>query len=132
MVLSIPFGVKSEKISENIFLIPIDKTVLSMLPYWQMDDVQPLLAELIAKGWTKASIADRVGVTTNAVEKWQAGDRNISQSRLILLRQLLPVKRIPKKRRYRNGDRGNQAARHNSEGEQRQEAISPISSGGER
>jgi len=100
MDLSIVFGVNFEKILENIPLIYIDNAVLSMLHYYQMDDVQSLLAELITKGWTKASIADRIGVTTNAVEKWQAGDRNISQSRLILLKQLLPVKRIPKKRRY--------------------------------
>jgi transcriptional regulator with XRE-family HTH domain len=132
MGLSIVFGVKSEKISENICVIPIDNAVPSMLPYWQMDDVQSLLAKLIAKGWTKASIADRLGVTTNAVEKWQAGDRNISQSRLILLRQLLPVKRIPKKRRYTKGDRRNQSPSDKNEGEQQQDVIIRISSAREK
>jgi transcriptional regulator with XRE-family HTH domain len=64
-----------------------------------MDDVQTLLADLKTKGWTNASIADEIAVTVNAVEKWQAGDRNISQSRLILLTQLFK-KKPPKKRRY--------------------------------
>jgi transcriptional regulator with XRE-family HTH domain len=69
-----------------------------------MDDVQTLLADLKAKGWTKASIADEIGVKVNAVEKWQSGDRNISQSRFILLNQLTK-KKPPKKRRYARGSR---------------------------
>jgi hypothetical protein len=83
----------------------IDNTVLCMVEYSQMDDVQSLLAELKKKGWTNASIADGIGVTVNAVEKWQAGDRNASSSRLILLNQLLNIKRIPKQRRYAKGSR---------------------------
>ena len=70
----------------------------------QMDDVQTLLADLKAKGWTNAAIADEIGVTVNAVEKWQAGDRNISRSHLILLNQLIK-KKPPKKRRYPKGSR---------------------------
>jgi transcriptional regulator with XRE-family HTH domain len=65
-----------------------------------MNNVQTLLADLKAKGWTNTTIADEIGVTVNAVEKWQAGDRNISQSRLILLAQLTR-KKPPKKRRYK-------------------------------
>jgi len=76
-----------------------------MVKYYQMDDVQTLLATLKVKGWTNYSIADAIGVTPNAVEKWQSGERNISQSRLILLNQLLTVKRIPKQRRYAKGSR---------------------------
>ena len=76
-----------------------------MVYYNPMDDVQTLLANLKAKGWTKASIADEIGVKVNAVEKWQSGDRNPSQSRLILLNQLLKRKRIPPKKRYQQGSR---------------------------
>ena len=84
---------------------PIDNTVLCMVKYNQMDDVRTLLATLKAKGWTNYAIADEIGVTPNAVEKWQSGDRNASQSRLILLNQLLNIKRIPKQRRYAKGSR---------------------------
>jgi len=51
-----------------------------MVYYNPMDDVQTLLANLKAKGWTKASIADEIGVKVNAVEKWQSGDRNSLKS----------------------------------------------------
>lgn len=76
-----------------------------MVNYYQVDDVQTLLADLKAKGWTNTSIADEIGVTVNAVEKWQAGNRNPSSSRLILLNQLTKRNRIPKKRRYTKGSR---------------------------
>jgi transcriptional regulator with XRE-family HTH domain len=69
-----------------------------------MDDVQPLLASLKAKGWTNHSIADSIGVTPNAVEKWQSGDRNVSRSHVLLLNQLLD-QTPPKKRRYAPGSR---------------------------
>ena len=87
------------------FVIPIDNTRLSMVYYSSMDDVQTLLASLKAKRWTNASIADEIGVTVNAVEKWQAGARNITQSHLILLNQLTNRNRVPKKRRYTKGAR---------------------------
>lgn len=84
----------------------IDNAVLSMVKCYQMDDVQSLLANLKAKGWANTAIADEIGVTVNAVEKWQSGDRNISQSRFILLTLLLK-KKPPKKRRYAKGSRTN-------------------------
>lgn len=67
-----------------------------------MNDIQARIAELQEKGWTLASLADELGVTTNAVEKWKAGDRypNNAKAILLLLDQLLKRKRIPKKRRY--------------------------------
>jgi transcriptional regulator with XRE-family HTH domain len=75
-----------------------------MVKSTQMDNIHSLLVVLKVKGWTNASIADEIGVTVNAVEKWQSGERNISQSRLILLNQL--IKKIPpKKRRYATGSR---------------------------
>lgn len=100
MVLSIPFRVNfRKKIVDNFWLKPIDNAVPSIVYCLQMGDAQTLLAGLKAKGWTNASIADEIAVTVNAVEKWQANHRNISQSHLILLNQLLR-KKPPKKRRY--------------------------------
>ena len=98
MHLSIPFV-------KIFFAIPIDNARLSMVYYYLMDEVQTLLVGLKAKGWTNASIADEIGVTVNAVEKWQAGSRNITQSHLILLNQLTKRNRVPKKRRYAKGNR---------------------------
>lgn len=67
-----------------------------------MNEVQTKIAELQDKGWTLAALADEVGVTTNAVEKWKAGDRNPSNLKaiLLLLDNLMNKKRIPKRRRY--------------------------------
>lgn len=62
------------------------------------DDVHSLLAELKTNGWWNASIARAMGLTVNAIEKWEAGDRNISRSHLILLNQL--TKQKPPKRRH--------------------------------
>lgn len=65
-----------------------------------MFNVKDCLPILKSKGWTNTSIAEAVGVTVNAVEKWQSGDRNISNSRLILLNQLLHKKNIPVQKRH--------------------------------
>lgn len=67
-----------------------------------MNDVQARIALLKEKGWTLASIADELGYSHNAVEKWKAGDRNPWGQKVILasLDGLLGRKRIPKKRRY--------------------------------
>ena len=67
-----------------------------------MNEVQTKIAELQEKGWTLAALADELGVTVNAVEKWKAGDRQPSNSKAILtlLDQIAKRKRIPKKRRY--------------------------------
>jgi len=61
--------------------------------------------ELQNKGWTLAALADELAVTPNAVEKWKSGDRqpNNTKAVLALLDQLAKRKRIPKKRRYREG-----------------------------
>lgn len=68
-------------------------------------DIQvPPLISLKNNGWTNAAIADAIGVTVNAVEKWQSGQRNITPSHLILLNQLVD-KKPPKKRRYTPGSR---------------------------
>lgn len=72
-----------------------------MVSYLAMNDVQDRLAPLKERGWTWAAIASELGVTPNAVEKWNAGQRQPSNATLVLLDQLLKRKRIPKKRRYR-------------------------------
>lgn len=58
-------------------------------------------------GWTLASIADELGVTPNAVEKWKAGDRRPPLEKPVIdsLGQLAKRKRIPKQRRYVKGSR---------------------------
>lgn len=70
-----------------------------------MNEVQTKIAELQQKGWTLAALADEIGVTVNAVEKWKAGDRKPSNEKavLTLLDQIAKRKRIPKQRRYKNG-----------------------------
>jgi ribosome-binding protein aMBF1 (putative translation factor) len=80
---------------------PIDLSVLSMV-YYLMTDVQSLIADLKAKGWGNKSIASEIAVSVNAVEKWQAGERNISPSHLILLNQLTK-KKPPERRRSPKG-----------------------------
>jgi transcriptional regulator with XRE-family HTH domain len=67
-----------------------------------MNDVQLKITQLQDKGWTLASLADELGVTPNAIEKWKAGDRNPSNLKAVLnlLDQLNKRKRIPKKKRY--------------------------------
>ncbi|MFC1974656.1 helix-turn-helix domain-containing protein [Chloroflexota bacterium] len=67
-----------------------------------MNEVQTKIAELQVKGWTLAALADELGITVNAVEKWKAGDRQPANSKaiLVMLDQIAKRKRIPKKRRY--------------------------------
>jgi len=71
-------------------------------------DIQSRIAELQKKGWTLASIADEVGLTVNAIEKWKAGTHNPGNPKamLLLLDQLMTRKRIPKKRRYNREKEG--------------------------
>ena len=84
-----------------------------------MNDIQDRIALLHEKGWTLAALADELGVTPNAVEKWKAGDRYPANSKAIvmLLSQLTGRKRIPKKRRYTKdrsmgGNRGDEKFQH--------------------
>ncbi len=68
-----------------------------------MSEVQELLSALKAKGWTYAAIADEIGVTSDAVEKWKGGLRQPSNRKItsIALTALLEKKHVPKQRRYR-------------------------------
>lgn len=70
-----------------------------------MNDVQRKIAALQERGWTLAAIADELGVTPNAVEKWKAGVRNATNLKSILehLERLQHRQRIPKQRRYQLG-----------------------------
>jgi transcriptional regulator with XRE-family HTH domain len=65
-----------------------------------MNEVQIRIAALQDKGWTLAAIADEVGLTVNAIEKWKAGVHSPKKATLAFLDQLLERKRVPKKRRY--------------------------------
>ncbi len=72
-----------------------------------MNNVQMKIAELQAKGWTLAALADELGNSVNTVEKWKAGDRypaNVG-SVLLAMDALAKRKRVPKKRRYAPGSR---------------------------
>jgi hypothetical protein len=68
-----------------------------------MNDVQSKIAQLEGNGWTLAAMADELGVTTNAVEKWKAGDSYPRNAKAVLafLDKLIEKKRVPKKRRYK-------------------------------
>ena len=67
-----------------------------------MNGIQAKIAELEAKKWTLAALADELGVTPNAVEKWKAGDRYPTNSKavLMLLDEISKTKLAPKQRRY--------------------------------
>ena len=66
--------------------------------------VQQKIADLEGKGWTLAAIADEVGATYNAVQKWKAGDRHPANAKPVLqsLDTLYKRKRVPKRRRRRD------------------------------
>lgn len=64
-----------------------------------VNDIQRKLAELQGKGWTLAAIADAIGLTHNAVEKWKAGARHPANPTLLALDDL-KKRKAPKKRRY--------------------------------
>lgn len=72
-----------------------------------MNEVQNRIAELENRGWSLAALADELGVTVNAVEKWKAGDSSPSNGKAILALFDVIAKKtdIPKKRRYEPGSR---------------------------
>jgi hypothetical protein len=110
VALSIPFGVNSEKILENISLIPIDNNTHRVVEYHQVNNekVQAKLIELQQKGWTLANIAREIGQAIRTVESWNQGKRSPAnlQSVLISLDGLAKRKRIPPKKIYAKGNRG--------------------------
>lgn len=72
-----------------------------------MNEIQKRIASLEQKGWTLAALADEIGVTKNAVEKWKAGDRQPTNPKALfaLMDEIANRKRIPKKKRYIKGSR---------------------------
>ena len=73
-------------------------TVCGMLKV--MNDIQEKLAELQGDGWTLAAIADEVGASISAVEKWKSGERypGMPKSILIALDSLGKRKPTPRRR----------------------------------
>lgn len=71
------------------------------------NEIQSKITELIDKGWTLAAIADELGVTSDTVELWNAGKRNPTNAKgvLLMLNRVLNKKRIPKKKRYAKNSR---------------------------
>jgi transcriptional regulator with XRE-family HTH domain len=72
-----------------------------------MQEVEQALAELRAKGWTWAAIADELGVHQETVRVWRIGRQTPANPRpvLVVLERLLQRRRIPKKRRYNKSPR---------------------------
>jgi transcriptional regulator with XRE-family HTH domain len=68
-----------------------------------MNDIQAKINDLQEKGWTLAALADELGITVNAVEKWKAGNRYPSNIKAVnaLLDRITLRKRVPKQRRYK-------------------------------
>jgi len=72
------------------------------------EDAKEVLARLQAKGWTIAAIADEMGLSRYALDKWKSGARTPSHQVLVVaaLKKLETRKRIPKRKRYPNGRSG--------------------------
>jgi uncharacterized protein YjcR len=71
-----------------------------------MNDVQTRLVELQKSGWTLAAIADELGVTVNAVEKWKAADRYPTNVKAInALLDSLAVQKAPVRKRRGSNSR---------------------------
>ena len=67
-----------------------------------MNDVQLLLANLKEEGWTLSAIADEMGVSRNAVDRWRSGSRYPDNAKAVVrMLEDLSQHRAPKKRRYR-------------------------------
>ena len=76
-----------------------------------MNDVQERITRLIDKGWTKAALADELGMGWMGLHQWTTGERNPANPKLVLaaLDSLLARKRVPKKRRYPKGSRAKES-----------------------
>jgi transcriptional regulator with XRE-family HTH domain len=64
-----------------------------------MTEAQAIIADLEARDWTLAAMADSIGVSHSTVEKWKAGKRNPANPSILVL-LTLKNKKPPKKRRY--------------------------------
>jgi transcriptional regulator with XRE-family HTH domain len=69
--------------------------------YLSMTEVQRLIQELNAKGWTVASIARGVEVSKNTIHRWRSGQRHPENAfGVVLALQQLLDQPVPR-RRYR-------------------------------
>lgn len=68
-----------------------------------MNEIQSRIDKLEKKGWSLPRIAERLQAAHVTVEKWKSGDRYPPLDKLVIdaLDELLKVRRIPKKRRYK-------------------------------
>ena len=70
------------------------------VPYaYTMNDIQNKIADLEESGWTQSAIADELGVTISAVQKWKAGDRYPGMSNAVIMAMDTLMKRKPPPRR---------------------------------
>lgn len=68
-----------------------------------MGEVQRVLGELKAKGWTLAAVSDEMGVHRDSVVGWDTGRHSPANTKVVILalEGLLRRQRVPKKRRYK-------------------------------
>ena len=68
-----------------------------------MNDVQRVLGELKAKGWTIAAISDEVEVHRETVANWDKGRHPPANAKVVFLalENLLRKRSVPKRRRYK-------------------------------
>lgn len=69
-----------------------------------MNDVQAVLTELKNTQWTQAEIADELGVSVSAIQKWKAGTLTPAKpGRVLVVLNSLKEKRPPRTRHYPGG-----------------------------
>lgn len=68
-------------------------------------NTKELIAQLQAKGWTLAAIADELGIAYRTITSWRSDARTPANPKLVeaALAQLLQRRRIPKGKRYTHG-----------------------------
>jgi hypothetical protein len=78
-----------------------------MIQSAQMNEIQVRIAQLEAKKWTLAAIADELKAHRNTVGSWKAGIRYPRPDKPVIdaLNHLLQRNRIPKMKRYTKGSR---------------------------
>ena len=66
-----------------------------------MNDIQEKLSELQSNGWTLVALADELGITASAIEKWKSGVTYPRGVKMVLASlNALDERKPPKQRRY--------------------------------